>query len=273
MWQSMATTVANLIQQLEDSYYRSWVAETSYYDGGWLVRKTPDSPFKRLNNVTPLNMADDHDIEQRVLAHCGSHLEKPLAMRLIPLSAPKILNYVERHQWKALASVGVYVLDLKGRDVLAACDNCPIADLNLFAESVTIGDTSIELIDPQLYAEISIAHHQAKPSEVKPLNQLVQRCEAKPYPLIFKINGKIFANIFLVEDNGMIGMFDFALAPNMRGQGLGRQSFNAVLEYLRLLDAIRFVWLQIESTNATALHLYQSFSFKKIYAYDYYVVD
>jgi RimJ/RimL family protein N-acetyltransferase len=51
------------------------------------------------------------------------------------------------------------------------------------------------------------------------------------------------------------------VAPEVRGQGVGRQLMQAVLTHIHTLDGLRQVRLSVESTNVSARRLYRSLGF------------
>ncbi|PLS35071.1 N-acetyltransferase [Carnobacterium maltaromaticum] len=83
------------------------------------------------------------------------------------------------------------------------------------------------------------------------------------------VNGEIAGKLKVDNYQGEVGIYGFMVAPHLRGQGVGRATLEAVITtiYQNKIDKL---YLEVDSTNARALHLYQSLGFSIEAKFDYY---
>jgi ribosomal protein S18 acetylase RimI-like enzyme len=77
--------------------------------------------------------------------------------------------------------------------------------------------------------------------------------------------GKI--DVHLSEESALI--LGFAVLPEYRGQGYGRQMLAHTIQEI-LKRGRHNIWLEVVTDNKRALSLYQSCGFKETGGYDYY---
>ncbi len=75
-----------------------------------------------------------------------------------------------------------------------------------------------------------------------------------------------------VAERGFVGLYDIVVAPNVRGQGLGRRLVGALLAWGAEAGAAR-AYLQVREGNAAAVRLYGSLGFRPAYRYRHRVLD
>jgi ribosomal protein S18 acetylase RimI-like enzyme len=66
-----------------------------------------------------------------------------------------------------------------------------------------------------------------------------------------------------VEDDGIVGLFCLAVDPARRREGIG----TAVVRALLARSAASIAYLQVESSNAPAIGLYERLGFGEAYRY------
>lgn len=88
--------------------------------------------------------------------------------------------------------------------------------------------------------------------------------------LVLKENNEIIASIRIEKERQNYALYGFVVRADYRGQGLGRKILTQILQQL-MKEQAQEIYLEVESTNAAAYHLYQSLGFVKKTAFDYYM--
>lgn len=86
---------------------------------------------------------------------------------------------------------------------------------------------------------------------------------------VYKENEQLLACIRLEETTGEWGIFGFVVQEDQRGKGLGRKVLTASIG-LMLEHAPESIYLEVETDNQPAFHLYQNIGFDVRNQYDYY---
>jgi ribosomal protein S18 acetylase RimI-like enzyme len=94
-------------------------------------------------------------------------------------------------------------------------------------------------------------------------NMIQQRCFIALYD-----QGKVVSAGMAALERGYIGLFGIATAPAFRNRGLGRQLVLHLLAWGKANSATRS-YLQVETGNAPALHVYSQIGFRENYRYWY----
>ena len=84
------------IRRLEAAAFRAWPSASTYYDGTWSIRLTPDHPSRRLNSVNPLDPNDHGELGDRIARAEARFLSvgKPLTFRQTPLASRELEQYL-----------------------------------------------------------------------------------------------------------------------------------------------------------------------------------
>ena len=72
-----------------------------------------------------------------------------------------------------------------------------------------------------------------------------------------------------VEADGVYGIYGVIIDSKLRGQGIGAQALTLLLEKLRSLDA-KSIYLEVDSGNPSAFHLYKKLGFRVTSEFCYY---
>ncbi|MDF2985936.1 MAG: acetyltransferase [Eubacterium sp.] len=83
------------------------------------------------------------------------------------------------------------------------------------------------------------------------------------------LNGSLVGKIGLSRENDEGYIFGFAVKPELRGKGYGREILSLALNQF-LSEQITTVFLEVAVENERALNLYKSCGFKEDTVYDYY---
>lgn len=86
---------------------------------------------------------------------------------------------------------------------------------------------------------------------------------------IYKEADQVLACIRLDEDHGNWGIFGFVVQEDQRGKGLGKQVLNGAIQLI-LESNPKSIYLEVETENKPAYHLYLSTGFDVRNQYDYY---
>ncbi|MNE89814.1 ribosomal-protein-alanine N-acetyltransferase [compost metagenome] len=71
-----------------------------------------------------------------------------------------------------------------------------------------------------------------------------------------------------MQDNDLAGILSLDVEKSQRKKGLGTQLLASALRWARISGA-KSAWLQVVSTNAPAIALYEKFGFTEAYSYRY----
>lgn len=72
-----------------------------------------------------------------------------------------------------------------------------------------------------------------------------------------------------VESDGIYGIYGVIVDSRLRGKGIGAQALTLLLDKLQALDA-KTIYLEVDSSNPAAFHLYQKLGFKVTSEFRYY---
>jgi ribosomal protein S18 acetylase RimI-like enzyme len=253
----MATIAARMaeidlptVRRFEAAGFRAWPAQTSFYDGTWSVRLTPDMTGRRLNSINPLDLSDGRDIERRVglLKACFAEAGRPVTFRISPLASPQLVGHLDRAGWSVITPSLVMKADLAGLK--------------------TAEGDGVEEISAERFIDAAIALDNLEPANAEGFGRLIDRIQPQVTLFHIAIDGVPAANAICVRDGQVAGLFEVATAREFRGRGLGRKIVAAALDRARAQGASTG-WLQVEAGNKAALDLYGSLGFVTIYPYHY----
>ncbi|MFS7004476.1 GNAT family N-acetyltransferase [Carnobacterium maltaromaticum] len=128
---------------------------------------------------------------------------------------------------------------------------------------------SLELLDAQESdREIIVRLNEERFDNQEITTKELMEVELEGIQLV-RVNGEIVGKLKVDNYQGEVGIYGFMVAPHIRGQGVGRATLEAVITtiYKNKIDKL---YLEVESTNARALHLYQSMGFRIEAKFDYY---
>lgn len=241
-----------LVRRLEAVGFRAWPAASVQYDGSWQIRLTGGHPSKRLNSVVPLDPSDTGNLAVR-LEKARKKFEaygRPLTVRETPLMSPALREHLVESGWSVFEEVLVMTCGLDKLELPDTMDHLPGHDIGRFVEAylkITGEDAALR---PAL-AEII--------SSIKPATGLFLKEEVESAPQ---------AAVLCVQDNDLAGIMSLAVSASDRRKGYGAEIFAAALRWARVRTA-RTAWLQVVSTNAPALALYDRFGFTEAYRHRY----
>ena len=110
------------------------------------------------------------------------------------------------------------------------------------------------------------------------LHSLARLLEGTPLPedlqrtLIYKENNQLLATLRLDHFENEWGIYGFVVTKTQRGRGLGRQVLQSALRMILEKSASATIFLEVETENQAALHLYQTEGFQVRNQYNYYQI-
>lgn len=245
-----------LVRRLEAVSFRAWPASSVIYDGSWQIRLTGSHPSKRINCVVPLDPSDYGNSAKR-LEKARRRFEdfgRPLVVRETTLMPPQLKEFLSNDGWSMFEEVKVMTADLSEMELPETLVSLPSHDIGRFVDaSLKVGGGDLSL-RPAI-AEIV--------SSIKPALGLFINEEVEGSPL---------ATVICVQDNDLAGIFSLDVVASQRRTGLGTQILASALRWARISGA-RSAWLQVVSTNAPAIALYEKFGFTEAYHYHYWRKD
>ena len=241
-----------LVRRLEAVGFRAWPAASVHYDGSWQVRLTGGYPSKRLNSVVPLDPSDTRDLPIR-LERARKKFEaygRPLLVRETPLMPLELRDLLSHEGWSVFEEVLVMTSSLEKIELPDTMDHLPGHDIGRFVEAYLKITGSNSALQAPL-AEII--------SSIKPTVGLFLKEEVEEAPQ---------ATVLCVQDNDLAGIMSLAVVPELRGKGYGAEMLAAAMRWARMRSA-RTAWLQVVSTNAPAIAIYERFGFTEAYRHRY----
>jgi ribosomal protein S18 acetylase RimI-like enzyme len=240
-----------MVRRFEAAGFRAWPAASVHYDGTWVVRLTAGHDAKRLNSVNPLDPRDVSDLENRV-ARAVRRFEgfgRPPTFRVSPLCADALTAHLDTLGWERHSESLVMAAALTDDMVADALDQIPLRDLGRFVTA-------------------AIGVRKASPATRPGLSEVISSIEPPAGLFAQEVGGKAAATGICVHDGDLAGLFELAVAAELRGRGHGRKLVLSALKWARNRDAT-VAWLQVDADNLPAIALYASLGFAEAYRYHY----
>nr|WP_272212144.1 GNAT family N-acetyltransferase [Marinicella sp. W31]MDC2878050.1 GNAT family N-acetyltransferase [Marinicella sp. W31] len=206
-----------LVRRLEAMGLRAWPAKNVLYDGAWQLRLTAGHPSKRLNSLSVLDQSDTSDIEIRI-EKARRHYEtfgRPLLVRETPLTPPTLVEYLIAEGAEPFDTTVVMTLDLNLFDPLEGIELLPSQDVSRFVGAALKVNPVPGLTKAGL-AEVVTA--------IKPSHGFFIRAQDRGEPV---------AAGLCVHDFDMAGIEAFAVAPDARRKGHGRELATGMMRWLK----------------------------------------
>lgn len=255
----MATTEADWIavpglshiRRLEAAAFRAWPSASTYYDGTWSIRLTPEHPSRRLNSVNPLDPNDHGELGERIARADARFLAagKQLTFRQTPLASRELEQYLQEEGFlRAHESV---VLSM------------PLGSFNSDR-----GLNQIPLRDIRRYANASIAVHGGEKGSREALESVIGSIKAPFSLFVTEDKAGPVSTVVCVHDGDLAGILDLGTREDARRLGHGAAALATALKWAKSRGA-QMAWLQVDLESDPALALYRDLGFEEVYRYVY----
>ena len=237
---------ARTIERIESHSALAWPAVGSIVVGDWLVRLS-DGYTKRANAASAIRAgAVLGDALRAIEAICAAH-GQPAQFRLTPLADPSCDMLLAAAGYIACDASTVMIAAAGGSaDLRVTIDRQPSTDWLALSSSIAGRDSAHAVAHAALLARID-----------RPAG----------YATVVDRGAAVGVGIGVVAD-GMIGLFDLAVASGHRGRGHGRALVAALRDWGRAQGGAT-AWLQVADANIGAISLYAAMGFTAAYPYRY----
>ncbi|WP_159912669.1 N-acetyltransferase [Pantoea sp. 18069] len=242
------------VQQLEQRSFNAWPAPCNAVVGDWLLRSA-GGYTKRANSANALQpgAALTPQLLQQIEDHYARQ-QLPSIFRLSPLAD-------------------------EGVDALLRANGYQVVDPSVFMQRATqpgdrhwqpAADCSLRL-DAQLPAPWLEGYcaASAHPPEQQRAHRLILQAMRMRCAYASLVHaGQVLAWGLAVLERDAVGLYEVLVHPGHRGQGLGRQVVQGLLQWAGQQGA-NHTDLQVRGGNAPAQQLYASLGFAPVYGYHY----
>jgi ribosomal protein S18 acetylase RimI-like enzyme len=244
---------AVLLSRIEDAGLNASAPPEQRWLDGWLVRFSPGKAKRaRCVNAVAGGVSSVAD----KLAFCSALYQQadlPMLVRITPFSQPADLD-------AQLAARGLSKID----DTRVMV--CPLAAL---PSPVVPDGISIKLIDSLNFAQI-VGEFRGSPESQRAAQ--AKRLTESPVPftafVVQNAQGEALACGQIATESEFVGLYDVYTASAYRSQGLAKMLCKHMLTNALSMGAT-VAYLQVESDNHAARHVYRGLGFSDAYAYHY----
>lgn len=247
----------DLVAALESRLVNAWPAFEVELAEGWLLRFA-EGYSKRANAATPIvpGARLDASLVRHVLAAFETR-GVPACFRLTGLEDPEADRVLEE------AGLTLFDPTLGMRAPLDAVGpRDPSVRIEPAAKAAWVASAAAA------QAGVGVAGRKADPAV---LGRIVRLIRQPAGFATLEFDGRDSAWGFAVCERGLVGLYDIAVAPDLRGLGLGRRLVETLLAWGQEAGASA-AYLQMSEANAVAAGLYGSLGFTTAYRYVHRVV-
>lgn len=244
---------------IEEASFASWPAVETVANGSWVLRLSPNLPYKRTNSINCLNPQDDRDCAARLTA-CEAIFQRhalPPILRATPLTPPDLLAACQARGWTGPSTTThVMVRALNGAE-----------PAHRLPDDITL----TTLTEPDaLWRTDYTRLNQSKGIDPDAIATTLSKIAPPVLYLALKQAGQALGVAVGVVDQDLVGLFGLAIAPEARRQGLGYMLSQHILHWGAEQGATRG-WLQVEADNPGAIALYERLGYQQLYDYTYWI--
>lgn len=234
------------VRRLEELAFRGWPALETLDRAGWRLRFS-GGYTKRANSINALGRDASTDVEAVEAAHREHGL--PPVWRLSPLAPPAMDGLLAARGYRAIER--------------SLMQRCPLHE-SFRADP----EVAIHLAPTPAWIEAFCTHSPVRPEHRATMERMLAAIAAPAgFAFVEKAGRPMAMAIGAVEGDHM-GLFDVLVMPEARRQGLARRVTESLYAWAWSRGA-RFAYLQVVSTNAAAMPLYEAQGFRTVYAYEY----
>ncbi|MBB98407.1 MAG: hypothetical protein CML67_02540 [Rhodobacteraceae bacterium] len=250
------------ILAIETANLNGFPARMQRADGSWLSRLSPGVPARRVNSLNVFDPHDDDRLAARLAETQALYARHDVVFHLrhTPLTPPALTAHADAMGWLSAGETDVWT--------------CPVPDAETAPEHVRAARPEISDCSLADWLDAFVRVGGTRPETVAPdavehLGAALARIAARRICLVARAaDGAPVAVAIAVADRDLIGIYDLAVDPLVRRQGLGARMVRACLEQGRRLGC-RTAWLQVVRENGAARALYRRCGFEDAYSYHY----
>lgn len=263
--------------------------QTQYYDG-WILRFS-DGYTNRANSVNmiyPSTFALQTKVEY--CEKCYSHRQLPCVFKVTDGSDERLDAMLEGRGYRVVTPTDLMVMDLADMglaDEQVAGENIvgkqladeqymigmQLSDMPHMAEKLNVGECIIteepteEWLDAYFVLE-KCTNPATRETAVRMMNMI----QPQTFYCRIEVAGKSVACASAILERGYVTLVHVIVDEKYRRQGYGRRLCEALMAEAAKCGA-HTAYLQVLQSNATAIHLYETLGYKKIYSYWYRVKE
>jgi ribosomal protein S18 acetylase RimI-like enzyme len=252
------------IRLLEELGANALGAHTVQLLDGWVLRRTPEAPFRRCNSVLPIHGTASNVIDRlEVVADFYRERGLPARFQMSEAARPAGLDGL-LGECRYDIEEPVVVMVARTEEVAARSGDPPTP-----ARSDDEGTTVADGIDDGWIEQYSESHGR---DDARRRLAAYGRLLTKIGPVVGAAvarAGDVPLGIGLgVLERGWVGVYGMSTRPEVRRRGAATAVLRALAEWARARDGVR-MYLQVEETNTVALELYERAGFRPAYRYWY----
>ncbi|MEG1767386.1 MAG: GNAT family N-acetyltransferase [Comamonas sp.] len=239
------------VLQLEQRSFNAWPAPRNAVVGDWLLRSA-GGYTKRANSANALQPGAA--LTPQLLEHIEAHYARqqlPSIFRLSPLADGGVDAMLQAHGYRVV-------------DPSLLMQRATRADDQPAANGHLQFDSQLEAAWLESYCAASVHPPEQQLPHRRILESIGMRCA---YASLQR-EGRALAWGLAVLERDAVGLYEVLVHPDHRGQGLGRQMVQGLLQWAARQGATH-TDLQVAAANARARQLYESLGFATVYGYHY----
>jgi len=248
------TKISKMIEKIEAHSYLSTPALTEKLYEGWLLRLAKGGN-KRSNSVNfPKDMSSHKSLDEKIV-HCERYYQEqglPCRFRLTPLAPKPLEDALLSRNYDIVDPSDVYVRDLR-----QAPPTPPISQVQIIPEM-----TEAHLA--------SLCHLTEKnPAAARTFRKTYAQLKIGSYFAYIEQDGDIVACGFATVTDGIVGLFEFATAPDHRRKGYGADITDSLLLQAQKSGAA-LAYIQVVQSNKNGRDFWARLGFSvPLYPYQY----
>jgi ribosomal protein S18 acetylase RimI-like enzyme len=258
-----------MIRTIEELALNAWPSLQTLLIDGWVVRFAKGYT-RRANSVNPLYVSEqDADVKRRACERLYRERGLKVVFKMTSASQPEGLDaLLAACGYEIDAPTSVQLMDLTAPDAAPAAGATPnpVANSHRPPSPVFALTLDATVTDPWFAAFCAMSGVDRRRHGT--MRQLLGLIAPEKRCATLWLEDRVAACGLGVLQADHIGLFDIAVAPELRRRGCGQQLVAGLLAWGRSAGA-HTAYLQVMLNNAPALRLYEKVGFREVYRYWY----